>query len=66
MSQIVVIAAFVIISIIGNVLTFSIIQQQVLGQEAFTADELPPVRSKWGMEVRYRLYGEWKYVSERS
>ena len=50
MSQIVVIAAFVIISIIGSVLTFSVIQQQVLGQEAFTAelsgaDELPPVNT---------------------
>ena len=49
MSQIVVIAAFVIISIIGNVLTFSVIPQ-VLGQEAFTAelsgeDELPPVNT---------------------
>lgn len=50
MSQIVVIAAFVIISIIGSVLTFSVIQQQVLGQEAFTAeltgaDVLPPVNT---------------------
>ena len=50
MSQIVVIAAFVIISIIGSVLTFSVIQQQVLGQEAFTAelsgaDELPSVNT---------------------
>lgn len=53
MSQIVVIAALVIISIIGSVLTFSVIQQQqqVLGQEAFTAelsgdDELPPVNTE--------------------
>ena len=38
MSQIVVIATFVIISIIGSLLTFSVIQQQVLGQEAFTAE----------------------------
>ena len=46
----VVIAALVIISIIGSVLTFSVIQQQVLGQEAFTAElsgdnELPPVNT---------------------
>ena len=47
MSQIVVIAALVIISIIGSVLAFSVVQQQVVGQQAFTAelsgdDELPP------------------------
>ena len=39
-----------IIFIIGSVLTFSVIQQQVLGQEVFTAelsgaDELPPVNT---------------------
>jgi CHRD domain-containing protein len=51
MSEIVVIAALVIISFIESVLTFSVIQQQrVLGQEAFTAelsgdDELPPVNT---------------------
>lgn len=50
MLQMVVIAAFVIISIIASVLTFSVIQQQVLGQEAFTAElsgdnELPPVNT---------------------
>jgi hypothetical protein len=47
MLQMVVIAALVIISIIGSVLTFSVIQQ---GQEAFTAElsgdnELPPVNT---------------------
>jgi len=52
MSQIVAIAALVIISIIGSVLTFSVTQQQqVSGQEAFTAelsgdDELPPVNTE--------------------
>ena len=51
MSQIVVIAALVIISIIGSVLAFSVIQQQVVGQQAFTAelsgdDELPPVNTE--------------------
>ena len=50
MSQIVVIAALVIISIIGSVV-FSVIQQQVVGQQAFTAelsgdDELPPVNTE--------------------
>ena len=50
MLQMVVIAALVIISIIGSVLTFSVIQQQVLGQEAFTAElsgdnELPPINT---------------------
>lgn len=51
MSQIVVIAALVIISIIGSVLAFIAIQQQVLGQQAFTAElsgdnELPPVNTE--------------------
>ena len=51
MSQIVVIAALVIISINGNVLAFSVIQQQVLGQQVFTAElsgdnELPPVNTE--------------------
>ena len=50
MLQMVVIAALVIISIIGSVLTISVIQQQILGQEAFTAElsgdnELPPVNT---------------------
>jgi hypothetical protein len=50
MLQMVVIAVLVIISIIASVLTFSVIQQQVLGQEAFTAElsgdnELPPVNT---------------------
>ena len=49
MSQIVVIAALVFISI-GSVLAISVIQQQVLGQQAFTAElsgdnELPPVNT---------------------
>jgi hypothetical protein len=51
MSQIDVIAALTIISIIGSVLAFSGIQQQVLGQQAFTAElsgdnELPPVNTE--------------------
>jgi hypothetical protein len=51
MSQIVVITALVIISIIGSVLAFNAIQQQVLGQQAFTAElsgdnELPPVNTE--------------------
>ena len=50
MSQKVVFAALVIISIVGSVFAFGVIQQQVLGQETFTAEisgdnELPPVRS---------------------
>ena len=50
MSQIVVVVALVPFSIVGCVLTISVIQQQVLGQEAFTAelsgdDELPPVNT---------------------
>jgi hypothetical protein len=50
MSQIVVTDALVMISIIGSVLAFSAIQQQVLGQQAFTAElsgdnELPPVNT---------------------
>ena len=50
MSQIVVIAALVIISIIGSVLAINYVQQQALGQEAFTAElygeeELPPVNT---------------------
>jgi Cu/Zn superoxide dismutase len=50
MSQIVVIAALVFISI-GSVLAISVIQQQVLGQQAFTTElsgdnELPPVNTE--------------------
>jgi hypothetical protein len=53
MSQIAVIVALIIISIIGSVLAISFVQpqQQVLGQEAFTAElsgdnELPPVNTE--------------------
>jgi CHRD domain len=50
-SQIVVTAALVIISIIGSVLAFNAIPQQVLGQQSFTAElsgdnELPPVNTE--------------------
>ena len=50
MSKIVVIIALAIISTVGGDLTFSIIQQQVLAQQAFTAElsgenELPPVNT---------------------
>jgi hypothetical protein len=50
MSQIVVIAALVIISIIGSVLAINYVQQQALGQQAFTAElsgeeEVPPVNT---------------------
>lgn len=50
MSQIGVIAALVIISIIGSVLAINYVQQQALGQESFTAElsgeeELPPVNT---------------------
>lgn len=52
MSQEVIIAALVIVSIIGSVLAINFIeQQQVLGQEVFTAElsgdnELPPVNTE--------------------
>jgi CHRD domain len=51
MSQIVVIAALVIISIIGSVLAFSVMKQEALGQQAFTSElsgdnELPPVNTE--------------------
>jgi hypothetical protein len=51
MSQIVVIAALVTISIIGSVLAFGVMKQEVLGQQAFTSElsgdnELPPVNTE--------------------
>ena len=51
MSQIAIIAALVIIPIIGSVLAISFVQQQVLGQQVFTAElsgdnELPPVNTE--------------------
>lgn len=50
MSQIGVIAALIIISIIGSMLAINYVQQQALGQESFTAElsgeeELPPVNT---------------------
>jgi CHRD domain len=50
MSKIVVIIALAIISTVGGVLTFGIVQHQVLAQQAFTAElsggnELPPVNT---------------------